>query len=79
MQNRLIDEIRLLVFPVVLGKGKRLFADDSKPTELEVTHSTTTPSGVLGVTYKSAGDVKTGSFPDPPAKTRRRRNDQPHA
>lgn len=61
MEHRLVDELRLLVFPVVLGKGKRLFADDAKPTAFKMTHSITTPSGVMGMTYEAAGDVKTAS------------------
>jgi dihydrofolate reductase len=77
MANGLVDQLRLLVFPVVLGKGKRLFADESRSSAFEVTHSTTTPSGVIGVTYTAAGKIETGTFV--PAETRGRRGDQPHA
>lgn len=62
MEHRLVDELRLLVFPVVLGKGKRLFAEGARPTAFQVTQSTTTPAGVMGMTYQAAGDVRTGSF-----------------
>jgi dihydrofolate reductase len=67
IEHRLVDEMKLLVFPIVLGKGKRLFADRSAPTAFEVIRSTTTPSGVVGVTYQSAGEVETGSFAGPEA------------
>lgn len=76
MQHRLVDEIRLLVFPIVLGNGKRLFSDTVKPTAFKVTQSTTTPTGVTAVTYEAAGDVKTSSFDEPKPQSRR---DQPHA
>jgi dihydrofolate reductase len=78
MEHRLVDEIRLLVFPVVLGKGKRLFTERSRPTAFKVTHSTITSTGVMGVIYEAAGDVRTGSFVEPPAETPVRA-DQTHA
>jgi dihydrofolate reductase len=58
----LVDELRILVFPVVLGKGKRLFEDGSKPNAFKLTHSVTTPKGVVISNYERAGEVKTGSF-----------------
>lgn len=61
MEHRLVDELRLLVFPIVLGRGKRLFADGARPTAFEVTRSITTPGGVMGMTYAAVGEVKTGS------------------
>ena len=62
LAHGLIDEFRLLIYPVVLGKGKRLFGDGAMPAGLKLTKSTTSPSGVLIVTYEPAGEVKTGSF-----------------
>ena len=44
----------------VLGKGKRLFAEDAKPTALELTHSRVSPTGLVAATYARAGKVKTG-------------------
>jgi dihydrofolate reductase len=51
----LIDEYRLLVFPVVLGEGKRLFAPGTVAAGLKLTSSTTTTTGVVYSTYQHAG------------------------
>jgi len=52
-----IDEYRLWVFPVVLGKGKRLFENGVPPRGLTLVASKSTPSGVLVATYRPAGPV----------------------
>ncbi|GAA2096617.1 dihydrofolate reductase family protein [Actinomadura alba] len=57
----LVDEYHLLVFPVVLGQGKRLFADGTTPAGLELIRSTTTKSGVVYVAYEYAGEPSYGS------------------
>ena len=62
MANGLIDEYRLWVFPVVLGSGKRLFADGTIPAALRLTDSTVSTTGVVIGTYEPAGEVTTGSF-----------------
>jgi dihydrofolate reductase len=62
LAHDLIDELRLLIFPIVLGKGKRLFADGTVPAAFEVTSSKTSTTGVVMATYRRAGDVETGSF-----------------
>lgn len=62
LANDLVDEMRVLTFPVVLGKGKRLFVDGGAPSALEVVKSVVSPSGVVIATYERAGEVKTGSF-----------------
>ncbi len=62
LQNDLVDELWLKTFPVVLGKGKRLFDDNAVPHTWEMTYSNVTPSGVIFANYKRAGKVKTGSF-----------------
>jgi dihydrofolate reductase len=62
LAHDLVDEIRLLIFPVVLGKGKRLFGGGTAPGAFKVTKSATSPSGVLAVTYERAGDIRVGSF-----------------
>ena len=58
----LVDELWLKVFPVVLGGGKRLFADGAVPAAFTLTDSRTTPSGIIAANYERAGDVETGSF-----------------
>lgn len=58
----LVDEARLLVMPVVLGKGLRLFGGGALPTAFRLTHSAATPAGVLIARYERAGEVPTGSF-----------------
>jgi len=55
----LVDEIRMFTFPVVLGKGKRLFGDGSEPRAYKLTHSVVSPNGVIAATYTRDGTVKT--------------------
>ena len=62
LQNDLVDELWLKIFPVVLGSGKRLFGDGTRPAAFRLVSSTTTPSGVVIASYAQAGDVQTGSF-----------------
>ena len=58
----LVDELRLMVHPVLLGKGKRLFADDGKPAAFRLESSVASSSGVVISTYVREGEVRTGSF-----------------
>jgi dihydrofolate reductase len=62
LKNDLVDELWLKTFPVVLGRGKKLFAEGTIPAGFTVEKTTVTPSGVVFANYKRAGDVKTGSF-----------------
>lgn len=62
LQNDLVDELWLKIFPVTLGNGKRLFAEGTMPAAFELTESKTSSSGVIFANYKRAGEVKTGSF-----------------
>jgi dihydrofolate reductase len=62
LKNDLVDELRLRIFPVTLGKGKRLFAEGAIPAAFELLESKALPSGVIIANYKRAGEVKTGSF-----------------
>jgi dihydrofolate reductase len=55
MEHDLVDELRLMVFPVVLGSGRRLFADSDDMKRLRLTDSKTVGDGVLILTYKAAG------------------------
>ncbi|MBR7676882.1 dihydrofolate reductase family protein, partial [Streptomyces daliensis] len=58
----LIDEYRLLVYPVVLGRGRRLFADGTLPTALKLTGSRTTSAGVAVHTYVPQGRPTYGTI-----------------
>lgn len=58
----LVDELRLMVFPLVLGHGKRLFGDNAQASAFTLAHSTSTPSGVLITRYVRSGEVRTGTF-----------------
>jgi dihydrofolate reductase len=62
LKNDLVDELWLKIFPVTLGKGKRLFAEGTIPAAFELTESNTSPSGVILANFKRSGEVKTGSF-----------------
>jgi dihydrofolate reductase len=62
LAHDLVDELSLLIYPVVVGSGKRLFGDGARPGALELTAATITPSGVIISTYRRAGALATGSF-----------------
>lgn len=62
LEHDLVDELRLLIFPIVLGSGKRLFGEGTIPAAFEVTDSKTATTGVLLLNYERAGDVQYGSF-----------------
>ena len=62
LKHDLVDELWLKVFPLTLGKGKRLFGEGAIPAAFTLTESKTTPAGVVIASYTRAGEVKTGSF-----------------
>lgn len=62
LKNDLVDEFWLKIFPVTLGKGKRLFAEGTLPAAFTLTDSKTSPKGVIIANYTRAGEVRTGSF-----------------
>jgi dihydrofolate reductase len=62
LQNDLVDELWLKIYPITLGSGKRLFAEGTIPAAFELTDSKISPSGVIIANYKRAGEIKTGSF-----------------
>ncbi|MBB3655586.1 dihydrofolate reductase [Rhizobium sp. BK650] len=78
LANELIDEMTVLTFPLLLGKGKRLFADGGAvPGALKLKRSLVSSKGVIVATYERNGEVPTGSFvTDQPseAELERRRN-----
>lgn len=57
----LVDELWLKIFPVVIGKGKRLFGEGTIPAAFKLTESLVTPNGVIFANYKRDGEVKTGT------------------
>ncbi len=61
LSNDLVDELWLKIFPVTLGKGKKLFDDGTIPAAFTLIDITVTPSGVILANYRRAGDVKTGT------------------
>lgn len=66
LAHGLIDVVKLIIFPVVLGTGKRLFDAGSVPSSFTVTKSAVAGNGVIMAAYRRAGDVKTGTFaPEP--------------
>ena len=62
LRNNLVDEYRLWVFPVVIGSGKRLFADGTIPAGLTLADSKVSTTGVVMGTYQPAGEIPIGSF-----------------
>lgn len=58
----LVDELRLMIYPVVLGRGKRMFGDNAQPSAFTLAHSIFTPGGVLINRYVRSGEVRTGTF-----------------
>ena len=61
MRHSLVDRYRLWVFPIVLGSGKRLFAEGTIPAALRLVDSTVSTTGVVIGTYEPAGEVVTGT------------------
>lgn len=61
LKNDLVDELRLKIHPLTLGKGKKLFVDGAIPAAFTLTESTFTTTGVIIATYQRAGKVKTGT------------------
>jgi len=62
LRHNLVDEYRLLIFPLVIGSGKRLFSEGTVPAGLKLLDSTVSTTGVVIGTYEPAGEIVTGSF-----------------
>lgn len=60
LEHELAEEIVLLVYPILLGSGKRLFAEGTPPRELTLVSSKAGPSGIVVSTYKPRGPLRTG-------------------
>jgi dihydrofolate reductase len=61
LKNDLVDELRLKIYPVILGKGKRMFDDGAIPAAFTLAKSLVTSTGVIIANYKRSGGVKTGT------------------
>jgi len=61
LENDLIDEFWLMIHPLILGQGKKPFADGSVASAFKLLESSVTPSGVIFAHYERAGAVKTGN------------------
>ena len=61
-KNDLVDELCLIIHPLTLGEGKKLFDDGPIPAAFTLRESTVTPSGVIIANYKRAGEVQTGTI-----------------
>ena len=62
LKNDLVDELWLKIYPLTLGKGKKLFDDGTIPAAFTLTDSLVTSNGVIFANYKRAGKVKTGTI-----------------
>ena len=62
LKNDLVDELWLKIFPITLGKGKRLFETGVAPAAFKLIETKISPSGVIFANYQRAGKVTTGSF-----------------
>ena len=61
-KNDLVDELWLKIYPVTLGKGKKLFGKGVIPAAFKLVENTITPSGVIIVNYKRDGEVQIGTI-----------------
>jgi dihydrofolate reductase len=57
LENSLVDELHLRIFPIILGKGKKLFDNGTAPTAFTLTQNVVTPKGVIIAHYKRAGEM----------------------
>jgi dihydrofolate reductase len=58
LEQGLVDEVVLVVYPVLLGKGKRFFSDSADPRELALVTTMATPTGILLNTYRYVGSLR---------------------
>src|SRR5947199_9069566 len=62
LKNDLVDELKLKIHPLTLGKGKKLFDKGTIPAAFSLVENIITPSGVIIAHYKRSGKVKTGTI-----------------
>jgi dihydrofolate reductase len=61
LKNDLVDELRLVTYPLTLGQGQKLFEDGTIPAVFKLLEGKISPTGVIMANYKRAGEVKTGT------------------
>lgn len=61
LEHDLADELRLKIYPLILGKGKKLFENNAMPAAFTLTGSQVTSKGVIIASYKREGEIKTGN------------------
>ena len=61
LEHDLVDEFRLMIFPITLGGGKKLFADGTQPLAFKLVKSATSSTGVIMAVYEKAGAVQIGT------------------
>lgn len=61
LKHDLVDELRLMIFPITLGQGKRLFAEGTIPAAFSMAEHFIASNGVIYASYKRAGEVTTGT------------------
>lgn len=62
LKHDLVDELWLKIYPLILGKGKKLYNNDAFPSAFKLTESSVTPSGVIFANYVRNGEVRTGTI-----------------
>ena len=62
LKYNLVDELWLLIHPLMLGTGQKVFPDGAIPAAFTLVECTSTPNGVIAAHYKPAGEVKTGTM-----------------
>jgi dihydrofolate reductase len=74
IEAELLDELTLMIVPIVLGKGKRLFGDGTPPRTLRMTSHRVSDGGNIVATYQPAGPVEIGSYvTEPPSEREKAR------
>lgn len=62
LKHNLIDEMHLLIFPVAVGNGKRLFGEGTNPSNFKLLDSKSSSTGVIIATYEQSGELEAGSL-----------------
>lgn len=77
LENRLVDELHTWIFPITIGKGKKLFEEGTQPQQWKLTKSVVSESGAIIASYVPDGEVKHGSFmPDNPSEAELKRREK---